>query len=276
MNATGSALTRSSPYLVRTSVTTWQESYPLGKWMAEKGAKKAYVAVSDYAAGYDAEAAFVKGFTEGGGTIVGTVHFPLRNPDFAPYLQRIKDQATKPDVIFIFVPGVPQNSEIMKAASDVGLRSANIDIASTQDLVPDEELLTMGDPVLGVITAGVYSTAGDRPTNKAFLAAWRQVYGDALLPNYGSVSGWDGMAAIYHVVKETKGRFDSDQAMKLLRGWKTADSPRGSLEIDPATRDIVQNVYIRRVERVDGRLQSVEFATIPMVKDPWKEFNPEK
>jgi branched-chain amino acid transport system substrate-binding protein len=164
----------------------------------------------------------------------------------------------------------------MNAVRDLGLREAGIKIVSAQDLLPDEELPKMGDTPLGIITAGNYSTAADRPQNKAFLAAWNKEYGDQAIPDFFSVDGWDGMAAIFDLIKATKGNFTSEQAVEFLSHWKNPDSPRGPIEIDPNTRDIVQNIYIREVKKVNGKLANVEIATIPMVKDPWKEFNPPK
>ncbi len=206
--------------------------------------------------------------------MVGSVRFPPTANDFVPFVQRIKD--VKPDVVFVFVPGGKQATAFMKAWSDLGLQSAGIKIVGTQDLVTDDELPNMGDAPLGIVSAGIYSVAGKRPQNAAFLAAWRSEYGEQVIPNYVAVGGWDGMAAIFDVIKATKGKFDGDQAMAILKTWKNPDSPRGPIEIDPETRDIVQNVYIRRVEKVDGHLANVEFDTIPMVKDPWKQLNPPK
>jgi branched-chain amino acid transport system substrate-binding protein len=265
---------RLSPYVVRISFTLWQEAYPIGKWAAEQGWKTGYTAVSDFIPGHDSEAAFTKAFTDGGGKIVGAVRFPPTNPDFAPFVQRIKD--AKPEVVFIFVPAGTQATGMMKAMQDLGLREAGINVVAPQDLLPDEELPRMGDAPLGLITSGTYSADAKRPANEAFLAAWKREYGDKSIPDFFSVDAWDGMAAIYGLVKETKGNFTADQAMMFLSHWKDPDSPRGPIMIDPETRDIVQNVYIRRVEKQDGRLVNVEIATIPMVKDPWKELNPLK
>jgi branched-chain amino acid transport system substrate-binding protein len=273
MNAAGSAIPRISPYLVRTSFTLWQQGYPLGKWAAGQGWKTAYTAVSDFIPGHDAEAAFTKGFSEAGGKMLGSVRFPLANPDFVPFLQRVKD--AKPDIVFLFNPGGKQATAIMKAAAEIGLQKAGIKIISTQDVLPDEELPNIGDSAEGVISAGTYSTAGDRPQNSAFLAAWAAAYGDKSTPDFFSVGGWDGMAAIFDLVKATKGKFNGDQAIEFLKNWKNPDSPRGPIAIDPATRDIVQNVYIRRTEKKNGKLVNTEIATIPAVKDPWKEFNPQ-
>jgi branched-chain amino acid transport system substrate-binding protein len=271
--AGGSAIPRISPYVARVSFTLWQQGYPIGKWAAEQGWKKGYTAVSDFIPGHDSEAAFTKGFTDGGGQIVGAVRIPPQNPDFAPFVQRIHD--AKPDVAFLWIPST-QATALMKAVRDIGLREAGIHLTSAQDLLPDEQLPAIGDIALDLITSGNYSTAGKRPGNEAFLAAWKRAYGDSATPNFLSVNGWDGMAAIFGLVKATKGKFTADEAMDFFRNWKNPDSPRGPIMIDPATRDIIQNVYIRRLEKVDGKLANVEIATVPMVKDPWKELNPTK
>jgi branched-chain amino acid transport system substrate-binding protein len=273
-NAAGVQLTRLSPYIVRTSFTLWQECYPIGKWAAEQGWKTAYTEVSDFIPGHDSEAAFIKGFTDGGGKIIDSVRFPMQNPDFVPFVQRVKD--AKPDVALLWVPAQTQATAMMNAVRDLGVREAGIHIVSAQDLLPDEELPKMGDTPLGLITAGNYSTAAQRPANQAFLAAWTKEYGDQSIPDFFSVDGWDGMAALFDLIKETKGNFTADQAMEFLSHWKNPDSPRGPIEIDPNTRDIVQNIYIREVKKIDGKLANVEIATIPMVKDPWKELNPPK
>ena len=273
-NAAGVQLTRLSPYIVRTSFTLWQQCHPIGKWAAEQSWKTGYTEVTDFIAGHDSENAFVKGFTDGGGKIIDSVRYPMQNPDFVPFVQRAKD--AKPDVAFLWVPAQTQATAMMNAVRDLGLRDAGIHIVSAQDLLPDEELPKMGDTPLGIITAGNYSTAGDRPQNKAFLADWHKEYGDQSIPDFFSVDGWDGMAAIFDLIKSTKGKFTSDEAMTFLSHWKNPDSPRGPIEIDPNTRDIVQNIYIREVKKVDGKLANVEIATIPMVKDPWKELNPPK
>ena len=273
-NAAGVAIPRLSPYVVRVSFTLWQEGYPIGKWAAQQGWKTAYTSVTDFIAGHDAEAAFTKGFTDGGGKIIGADRFPPTNPDFTPFIQRVKD--AKPDVAFLWVPAGQQATAIMKAAEDLGLREAGINITSTQDLLPDEELPNMGDAVLGLVTSGNYSVDAKRPANAAFLAAWKRAYGDTTIPDFFSVDGWDGMAMIFDLIKATKGDFTADQAMAFFKTWKNPNSPRGPIAIDPATRDIVQNIYIRKVEKIDGKLADVEIQTIPMVKDPWKELNPAK
>lgn len=274
MNAAGTAIPRISPYVVRVSFTLWQQSYPLGKWAAQQGWTSGDTAVSDYIPGHDAEGGFIRGFKDSGGQTLRSVRMPQADSDFAPFLQRMRDD--KPDFIFVFVPGGKYATSFIKGWSDLGLKKAGIKLISTQDLVTDDELPNMGDLPLGIVSAGTYSVAGTRPQNKDFLDAWRREYGDKVIANYIAVGGWDGMAAIFSVIKGTQGRFDGDQALAVLKTWKNPDSPRGPIEIDPNTRDVVQNVYIRRVETVDGHPANVEFDTIPMVKDPWKELNPPK
>ncbi|MBV9427321.1 MAG: ABC transporter substrate-binding protein [Bradyrhizobiaceae bacterium] len=272
-NAAGVAIPRISPYVARVSFTLWQQAYPLGKWAAQKGWKKAYTAVSDFIPGHDSEAAFSKSFTDAGGQIVGAVRFPTTNPDFVPFVQKVKDAA--PDVLFIFIPAGGQATAVMKAIKDLKLREAGISVVSTQDLVPEEELPNMGDTPVDLITSGIYSMAGQRSANAAFLAAWNAEYGTKAIPDFLSVGGWDGTAAFFDVIKQTNGKFDGDKAMAILKGWKH-ESPRGPIMIDPDTRDIIQNVYMRRTQMKDGKLANVEFDTIPNVKDPWKELNPPK
>jgi len=272
-NAAGVAIPRLSPYVVRVSFTQWHTAYPLGKWTSEQGWKRAFTAVSDFIPGHDAEAAFTKSFTEAGGAIVGSERFPTASPDFAPFVQRIKD--AKPDVAFLWVPAGQQATAMLKAVKTLGLREAGIKIVATQDLVPDEELPSMGDAAVGIISAGTYSTAATRPANEAFLAAWNREYPHAI-PDCYSVGGWDGMAAAFDVIKRTGGAFTADEAMQILVHWQSDASPRGPIMIDPATRDIIEDIYIRRTEIKDGKPANVEFDTIKAVKDPWKELNPAK
>src|SRR5262245_1885682 len=234
--AAGVAIPRLSPYIARVTFTLWQQSYPVGQWAAKQGWKTGYTAVTDFIAGHDSEAAFTKGFTDGGGKIIGAVRFPQANPDFVPFVQRIKD--AKPDVAFLWVPAQQQAIAMIKAVRDLGLRDAGIAIASVQDLLPDEGLPNMGDTPLGLISAGTYSVAGKRPANEAFLAQWKQAYGEASIPDFLAVDGYDAMAAIFDLIKATNGKFTSDEAMAFFKNWKRADSPRGPIAIDPETRDI--------------------------------------
>jgi branched-chain amino acid transport system substrate-binding protein len=269
MNAGTAMITTMSPYIARTSFTLWQSSYPLGKWASNKF-KTAYVAVADFGPGHDAQEAFTKSFTEGGGKVVGAVRMPPPTSDFAPFLQRVKD--AKPDALFVFVPAGKSATALMKGFGDLGLGQAGIKLIGPGDIVTDEELPNMGDVPLGVISMFHYSAAGDRPANKAFVAAYQKEYGPKAWPNFISVGAWDGMQAICDVVAAQNGKVDAEKTMLLLRGWRSANSPRGPIEIDPRTRDVVQNEYIRETRKVDGIVKNVELETIPMVKDPWKEF----
>jgi len=212
--AGGSAIPRLSPYVARVTFTLWQQGYPIGKWAAEQGWKKAYTAVSDFIPGHDSEAAFTKGFGDGGGQIIGAVRIPPNNPDFAPFVQRIKD--ARPDVVFFWVPST-QATALAKAVRDIGLREAGIQITSAQDLLPDEQLPAMGDAPLGLITSGNYSTAGVRPANASFLAAWKREYADRAIPNFLSVNAWDGMVERQKESLPPKRRWHSSRIGRTLR-----------------------------------------------------------
>ncbi len=269
MNAGTAMITEQSPYIARTSFTMWQSNYPLGTWAAKRF-KNVYIAVSDYGPGHDSQNAFTKAFTAAGGKIVGTVRMPPSTMDYAPFLQRVKD--AKPDALFVFVPAGKSATALMKSFGELGLAQAGIKLIGPGDLVTDEELPNMGDVPVGVMTMFHYSTAGDRPANKAFVAAYQKEYGPNAWPGFMSVGAWDGMQAICDVVAAQKGKIDGEKTMLLLRGWKSASSPRGPIEIDPRTRDVVQNEYMRETRKVGGVVKNVELETIPMVKDPWKEF----
>jgi branched-chain amino acid transport system substrate-binding protein len=271
MNAGTSMITTRSPYIARVSFTLWQSSYPLGQWAAKRF-KTAYTMVSDFGPGIDAEEAFIKGFKEAGGSIAGTVRVPVNNPDFAPFMQRVRD--IKPQALMVFVPAGLTATAVMKQYSDLGLPKAGVKLIGPGDITTDEELPNMGDVALGVLTVHHYSAAATRAANKAFVAAWKKEYGQKETPNFISVGGWDGMDAIFHAIKAQKGKVDPDETMLLLRGYKNANSPRGPISIDPATRDIVQDEYLREVKKVNGQLANVEIETIAReVKDPWKAFN---
>jgi branched-chain amino acid transport system substrate-binding protein len=276
MNAGTSVIVRRSPYIARTSFTMWQSGYPLGQWAAKQsGVKTGFTAVADYAPGHDIEASFVKGFSETGGRMIGTLRMPVLAPDYTPFMQRIKD--AKPDVLCVFVPAGKQATALMKAYQDLGMAQAGIKLIGPGDITPDEELKNMGDIPSGIITTmHHYSAAGNRPANKAFVEAWHKAYGADSSPGFMAVGAWDGMAAIFHAIKEQKGKIDPDKTMAALKGWKNPNSPRGPITIDPVTRDIVQNEYLRRLDRVNGKLQNVEIQTIEQVKDPWVRFNPPK
>ena len=270
MNAGTSVITTRSPYIVRTSFTLWQASYPLGQWAAKKF-KTAYSLVSDFGPGHDSEEAFIKGFTEGGGKMLGSVRVPLQNPDWAAYMQRVKD--AKPDVLKVFIPAGKTATAVMKNFSDLGLGQAGIKLIGPGDITTDEELPNMGDVALGVLTVHHYTANADRPANKAFVAAWKKEYGANETPNFLSVASWDGTDMIFQAIKAQKGKLDPDKTMEIFKTYKNPNSPRGPISIDPETRDIVQNEYLREVRRVGANVVNVEIETVgTAVKDPWKIF----
>jgi len=270
MNAGTAMITTRSPYIVRLSFTLWQSSYPLGKWAASKY-KTAYTLVSDYGPGHDAEQAFIKAFMSGGGKVIGGVRVPLENPDYAPYLQRVKDK--HPEALMVFVPAGKSATAVMRTFNELGLQQAGISLIGPGDITPDEELKNMGDVAVGVHTVFHYSAAAARPANEAFIAAWKKAYGENDTPDFVAVGGWDGMAAIMHAIHEQNGKLQTKRTMELLSHFSEPDSPRGPIRIDPTTRDIVQNEYLREVRRVDGKLENVEIATVAdQLKDPWKQL----
>jgi branched-chain amino acid transport system substrate-binding protein len=273
MNASTASITRESPYIVRTSCTLWQTSFTLGEWAAANGHKKVYTLVADYAAGLDAEAAFTKGFTGKGGQIVGSVRAPVATTDYLPYMQNIKNSGA--DTVFMFVNAGRINAATT-AFAGAGLKQSGVGLIGPGDVAMDDDIANMGDNIVGMVTAGVYFAKNPVKANTEFLEAWKKEYGANALPNFLSAAGWDGMTAIYDLVRSTNGNFTADQAMQFLSNWKDAESPRGPIAIDPQTRDIVQTVYINRVEMVDGKPANVNLSKVENVKDPWKQLNPPK
>jgi branched-chain amino acid transport system substrate-binding protein len=264
MAAGTSIITERSPYIVRTSFTLPQSAVIIADWAAKNGIKKVVSIVSDYAPGKDAEKYFVDRFKEAGGEVIDTIKVPLANPDFAPFLQRAAD--AKPNAIYVFVPS-GQGGTFMKQFAERGLGSAGIKIIGPGDVTDDELLPNMGDAVIGAVTAHMYSADHASATNKAYVAAFEKA--NSFRPNFMSVGGYDGMHLIYEALKKTGGKSDGDSLIAAMKGMKW-ESPRGPISIDPETRDIVQNIYIRKVEKVDGKLYNVEFATFEAVKDPVK------
>jgi len=266
MNAATSIITTKSPYIARVSFTLAQVTEPMAHWAYKNGLRKVYTAVADYGPGNDAEVTFKNAFTKLGGEIVGSVRIPLKNPEFGPFVQRIKD--AKPQALFVFVPAGELAIGFMKAYTERGLASAGIKLITTGDVVDDGVIEALGDDVLGVISTHHYSVAHDSPENAAFLASYAQI-NSTQRPNFMAVGGYDGMAAIYEVARKLNGNIDGDKAMQVLRGMKWT-SPRGPIQIDADTRDIVQNVYVREAKKVGAKVYNVEFETFPAVKDPGK------
>ncbi|MDB5762867.1 MAG: transporter substrate-binding protein [Herminiimonas sp.] len=267
MNAATSIITTKSNYIARVSMTLPQVSGPMAIWAGKNGIKRVVTLVTDYGPGIDAETAFKTNFIGGGGQVLESIRVPLRNPEFAPFIQRIKD--AKPDAVFIFVPAGEQGIAFMKGYRERGLAEAGIRVIGTGDLTDDHVLPVMGDAILGVITTFHYSAAHDSPENKAFLKSFADANPNGGRPNFMAVGAYDGMAAIYEVSRRLNGKIDGDKAMAVLKGLKI-NSPRGPIMIDPVTRDVVQTVYVRKVEKVGGEVYNVEFDKFANMKDTGK------
>ena len=264
MAAGTSIITERSPYIVRTSFTVPQSAVIIADWAAKNNIKKVVTIVSDYAPGFDAEKSFTERFEAAGGTVAEAIRVPLANPDFAPFLQRAAD--VKPDAIFIFTPS-GQGGSFMKQFAERGLDKAGIKLIGTGDAFDDDLFPGMDDTAIGAVTAHFYSADHNSAMNKAYVAAFEKA--NHFRPNYMSVGGYDGMNLIYEALKKTGGKADGDSLIAAMKGMKW-ESPRGPISIDPETRDIIQNIYIRKVEKKNGQLYNVEFATFEAVKDPVK------
>ena len=266
MNAATSIITTRSPYSVRTSVTLPQLNETFGTWAYKSGLRKVYTMVSDFGPGHDSETSFHRGFKDAGGEIVGSVRFPLANPDFSAFVQRAKD--VNPEGIYIFVPGGVQPVAIGKALSERGIDPKKIKILGMGELTEDEARKSMGDASLGIMTVYHYDWNHNSALNREFVKAFNAEYGGRN-PNIYSIGGYDGMHLIYEALKKTGGKTDGDSLVAAAKGMSW-ESPRGPISIDPETRDIIQTAYIRRVDKVGGQLVNVEFDKVENVKDPVK------
>ena len=265
MLSAASSIVERSPYMVRTSFTQGQSSASIADWAVKNGVKRVVTLVTDWAPGAETETAFNERAMQGGIQIVAAIRVPLANPDFAPFLQRARDY--NPDTLFVYIPGF-QAGIFVKQFLERGMDKSGIRIIGPGDLTDDDELPGMTDAVLGIVTAHHYSAIHSSPLNDAFVADYQKAYGKR--PNYIAVGGYDGMHLIFEALKATGGKTDGETMMAVMKGLRW-ESPRGPIEVDPRTRDVVHNEYIRRVERVNGRLSNVELETYPMVKDPAKE-----
>jgi branched-chain amino acid transport system substrate-binding protein len=274
MNAGTAWITNLSPYITRVSFSMWHAGFAIGKAAAEiLKAKTAVIGYSDFPPGKDSLEAFKKGFEAHGGKVIDEV--PMGGagavPDFTPFLQRIKDK--KPDVLFVFVPGGAHMSGFVKAYGAMGLREAGIKLIGPGDLTQDSKLQELGSAAVGVVTMHHYNADLDNPYNKAFVAEYKRAHGEKEAPDFVSVGGYDGMAAIAHVVQTLKGKLDDpDKVIAALKGWTWEKSPRGPIMIDPVTRDIVMNEYLSEVVMKDGRLYMKNIGMIAAVKDACKEL----
>ncbi|QOL48221.1 ABC transporter substrate-binding protein [Massilia litorea] len=267
MNAATSVITTKSDYIARFSMTLPQISAPMADWAVKNKIKTVATVVADYGPGIDAEKAFSERLVKNGGTVAEAIRVPLRNPEFASFIQRIKD--AKPDAVFVFVPAGEQSIAFMKGYRERGLAAAGIRVIATGDLTDDHVLPAMGDATQGVITTFHYSAAHKSPENDAFLKSFAAANPQGGRPNFMAVAAYDGMNAIYQVSQKLNGKIDGDKAMEVLKGMKI-QSPRGPISIDPATRDVVQTVYVRKVENVNGQPYNVEFDQFTNQKDPGK------
>ena len=265
MAAATSSITEASPYIVRTSFTLPQVSVAMGDWAPKNGIKSVVTLVTDYGPGNDAEKYFKERFQQNGGKVLDSLRVPLRNPDFAPFLQKVRD--AKPEALFVFVPS-GAGAAVMKQFIERGMDKAGIKMIATGDVTDDDQLNDMGDGALGVVTSHHYSAAHPSALNKKFVEAFQKANKN-MRPNFMAMGGYDGMRVIYEALKTTKGQGGGDALLAAMKG-QNFESPRGPVLIDPQTRDIVQDVYLRKVEKKDGQLYNVEFDVIKAVKDPGK------
>jgi branched-chain amino acid transport system substrate-binding protein len=263
MCAGTSIIPQRSPFITRTGFTLPQITAPIADWAAKNKLKKVFTLVADYAPGLESEKVFLKRFGAAGGTIVDSIRSPLQNPDFAPFLQRVKD--AKPDALFVFVPS-GQGTAVLKQYAERGLKEAGISVIGPGDVLDDDILEAIGAVALGMITSQHYSAAHPSPENKAYVDGIMKA-NNGMRPNFMSVGGYDGMHLIYEALKKTGGETDGEKLIEAMKGMAWT-SPRGPMSIDPATRDVVQNVYIRKCEMVDGKPWNVEFDKVENFKDP--------
>ena len=264
MNAATSIITDKSPYCTRTSFTLPMIAVALGQWAAKNGTKNDYTMTADYGPGHDAEQGFIAGFKAGGGDIVGSVRMAVKNPDFSAYVQRAKD--LNPQSIFVFIPGGSQPAAFGKALAERGMSAQTMKVLGTQELADDPAVKSMGNDAVGIITAGNYNYNYDLAMNKKFVEAYRKLSGDEN-PNFGAVGGYDGMHLIYAALGKTNGKTDAEDLIAAAKGM-TWESPRGPMMIDPKTRDVVQTIYISKIEDKGGKHVNVVIDKIPDVHDP--------
>jgi branched-chain amino acid transport system substrate-binding protein len=271
MNAATSIITTKSDYSARTSMTLPMVGETLGSWAAKNGTKKAYTMVSDFGPGHDAEGAFQRAFKAAGGEIIGSVRMPVANPDFSAFVQRAKD--LNPEAIFVFVPGGAQPAALGKSFAERGIDATKIRILGTGEVTDENAVKSMGDAALGIITAWHYDYNHPSKMNQDFVKAYNDEF--KRNPDFFAVGGYDGMHLIYEALKKAGGKTDADSLIAAAKGMKW-ESPRGQIMIDPETRDIVQTIYIRRVEKKGNNLVNTEFDKVDNVKDPVKAAMPKQ
>ncbi len=263
--SSASITTQRSPYIVRTFMTQAQVTRPMAQWAFKNGIRRVVTLVADYAPGIETELAFIDAFKAQGGEVIESVRVPLQNPDFAPFLQRASD--AKPEALFVWVPGGLAGT-FLRQYAERGLQASGIRLIGPGDITDDDVVNQMGDSMLGVTTSLQYSAAHPSAINKAFVAGFERV-SNGLRPDHAGVAAYDAFHLIYEALKKTGGNTDGDALIAAMKGMAW-ESPRGPVSIDPDTREMIQDIYIRRVERVDGELYNVEFDKYPAVKDPLK------
>lgn len=259
-----------SPFIVRSHLSVPQFAVPYGRWIAEQQVKTLITLVADYGPGQDYEGFLSQGFQERGGKVIANLRVPLASPDFAPFLQRVANE--KPDALFIFVPAGGVANVLMKQIKERGLVENGIKLFAETNIVDDELVDSMGDVAIGAVTIGAYSSSHDSDKNRKFVEAFRKQ--NNVRPNIVGVAGYDGMHFIYEALRKTNGSTDGTKNLQAMMDLEW-ESPRGPVKLDPTTRDLIQNAYVRRTERAaNGEMQNIEFATIPMVKDPTRPAKP--
>jgi branched-chain amino acid transport system substrate-binding protein len=272
MNAATGSITRMSPYFVRVSMTVPQMVYPMGKWMVDHGMKSAYVIVSDYAPGHDAEEYFVKAFEKAGGTVVGKARSPLNNVDFSSYVEKVMQTTPKPDVLYIFMPAGTPSINLVKAWSERGLKTAGIKLVGSGE-TQQIYLKNFSDDIIGTITSNHYTEYNTNPENVLLRGQLKKMFGEKEETDIASIAAWDGIKLIHQSLAALGAKADGLKYVEFMAG-KTVDSPRGKLTIDPTERDAINDIYIREVRKVNGELTNVDIDKVPAVKDPWKIDHP--
>jgi branched-chain amino acid transport system substrate-binding protein len=271
VNSTTVNIMKDAPYMSRYGMTSGQLTSPLALYAYTHGIRNIYTLESDYSTGIDAGDSFTKAFTALGGKVIGDVRPPLFSKDFTAYIQRVKDAQPKPDGVFAFIPSGSGPAQFMRTWKEMGLDAKGITLIGEGGLVGEDDLLAIGDAAQGLITSFHYSAIHPSALNARFVKDYLAVSGQGIRPDYAALAGYDTLAAIYKVIELQSGKIDPDRTMQLVRGLKL-ESPRGPIMIDPSTRDIVQNIYIRRTERKDGRMVNTELETYKMVHDPLEKY----
>jgi branched-chain amino acid transport system substrate-binding protein len=257
------SLMKMSPYFLRVSNNMQSTVWPGADWAAKNGKKRAYIAVSDYAPGHEVQATFKRKFTELGGEIVGEDRIPLNTVDYAPFAERVA--RSNADVVQVFIPPGPAAVSFTRGLLTQGVRDKGTIVMGVGET--DEAFLpSYDDSVIGIYSSFHYSRVIDSKENQQFKQQLAAKFGDGVAADAFVVQGYDGMHAVLRMIETQAGKpFDATAAVEAMKGY-TWNGPRGPMVIDADNRDIVENMYIRRVERVNGKLENVIVETYPAVK----------